>query len=32
MARGLSWFLPKNPDVLGMLRHQAEITERGWTP
>jgi uncharacterized protein Yka (UPF0111/DUF47 family) len=28
MARGLSWFLPKNPDVLGMLRHQAEITEK----
>jgi uncharacterized protein Yka (UPF0111/DUF47 family) len=27
MARGLSWFLPKTPDVLGMLRHQAEITE-----
>ena len=29
MARRLSWFLPENPDVLGMLRQQAEITERG---
>ncbi len=29
MARRLSWFLPENPDVLGMLRKQAEITERG---
>jgi uncharacterized protein Yka (UPF0111/DUF47 family) len=29
MARGSSWFLPKNPDVVGMLRHQAEITEKG---
>jgi uncharacterized protein len=27
VARGLGWFLPKNPDVLGMLRRQAEITE-----
>ena len=27
MARGLSWFLPHNLDVIGMLRHQAEITE-----
>lgn len=29
MARRLSWFLPENPDVLGMLRKQCEITERG---
>jgi uncharacterized protein len=29
MARRLTWFLPDTPDVVGMLRHQAEITERG---
>lgn len=29
MNRRLSWFLPENPDVLGMLRHQAEVTDEG---
>jgi uncharacterized protein Yka (UPF0111/DUF47 family) len=27
--RRLSWFLPENPDVLGMLRRQADVTIRG---
>jgi uncharacterized protein Yka (UPF0111/DUF47 family) len=27
--RRLSWFLPENPDVLGMLRRQAEVTIEG---
>ena len=27
--RRLSWFLPENPDVLGMLRHQAAVTIEG---
>jgi uncharacterized protein Yka (UPF0111/DUF47 family) len=27
--RRLSWFLPENPDVLGMLRHQADVTIAG---
>lgn len=29
MNRRLSWFLPENPDVLGMLRRQAEVTDEG---
>lgn len=29
MRRRLGWFLPENPDVLGMLRRQAEITSEG---
>jgi uncharacterized protein Yka (UPF0111/DUF47 family) len=29
VSRRLSWFLPENPDVLGMLRHQAEVTSEG---
>ena len=24
-----SWFLPENPDVLGLLRHQAQVTHEG---
>lgn len=27
--RGIRWFLPDSPDVLGMLQKQAEITARG---
>ena len=29
MTHRLGWFLPENPDVLGMLRRQAEITSEG---
>ena len=29
---GKRWFLPENPDLLGMLRAQAAITVEGWMP
>jgi uncharacterized protein Yka (UPF0111/DUF47 family) len=29
MTRPLSWFLPENVDVLGLLRQQAEVTNEG---
>jgi uncharacterized protein Yka (UPF0111/DUF47 family) len=29
VRRRLSWFLPENPDVLGMLRKQAQVTIEG---
>ncbi len=29
MNRRLSWFLPENPDVLGLLQRQADVTKEG---
>lgn len=29
MSRRIPWFLPHHPDVLGLLKQQAEVTQRG---